>query len=230
MTPETDPATAAPQTRKPRFAFFFATALGLGYLRPAPGTWGSLAGLALALFFAIRNDWILFGRWPVSSEMARQFLLVLFSFVGVWAAARVAKHCGKADPQCVVIDEVSGQWLMLMLGSAHAFVSHPSTGTSLVRCPASFFGAVPLNWKYLLLGFILFRGFDIWKPFPIRRRSGYRAVGGSWRTTGSPPFTPRRGSGSRAGWVSDEFDSLLRLRACGCGAIRVLPTPSQHQS
>ncbi len=177
MTPETDPATAAPQTRKPRFSYLFATALGLGYLRPAPGTWGSLAGLALALFFAIRNDWILFGRWRVSSEMAGQFLLVLFSFVGVWAAGRVAKHCGKADPQFVVIDEVSGQWLTLMLGSARAFVSHSSTGTVWFAAHASFFGAVPLNWKYLLLGFILFRGFDIWKPFPVRQAE---SLPGGW--------------------------------------------------
>src|ERR1700730_18820873 len=42
------PATESPQ-RKPRFALFIATAAGLGYLPKAPGTWGSLAGLAFAI-------------------------------------------------------------------------------------------------------------------------------------------------------------------------------------
>ena len=44
----------------------------------------------------------------------------------------------------VVIDEVLGQWLTLL-------------------------GATTLNWKTLLAGFLLFRLFDIWKPWPIRR-------------------------------------------------------------
>jgi phosphatidylglycerophosphatase A len=177
MNPETDPASSERELRKPRLSYLIATSLGLGYLRPGPGTWGSLAGLALAALFAIRNDWIVFGRWRVSSEMTGHLLFVLVSLAGVWAAGRVAKHCGKTDPQFVVIDEVSGQWLTLMVGSAHVFVSHSSTGTVWFAADVSFFGAVPLNWKYLLLGFILFRGFDIWKPFPVRQAE---ALPGGW--------------------------------------------------
>ncbi|MGA8074399.1 MAG: phosphatidylglycerophosphatase A [Candidatus Acidiferrales bacterium] len=177
MTPETDTPPVAPEPRKPRLSYLIATALGLGYLRPGPGTWGSLAGLALAGLFAIRNDWMVFGRWRFSSEMAGHLLVVLVSFAGVWAAGRVAKHCGKTDPQFVVIDEVSGQWLTLMIGSAHAFVSHSSTGTVWFAADVSFFGTVPLNWKYLMLGFILFRGFDIWKPFPVRQAE---SLPGGW--------------------------------------------------
>ena len=64
-----------------------------------------------------------------------------------------------------------------MLGSARAFVSHSSTGTVWFAAHASFFCAVPLNWKYLLLGFILFRGFDIWKPFPVRQAE---SLPGGW--------------------------------------------------
>jgi len=63
--------------------------------------------------------------------------------VGIPAAARVAQASGSKDPQFVVIDEVLGQWLTFLF--------------------------VPLTWKTLLAGFILFRGFDIVKPPPIRQ-------------------------------------------------------------
>ncbi len=53
------------------------------------------------------------------------------------------------DPQIVVIDEVAGQ-LICLYGSGYA-------------------RTFAVNWKYLLLGFILFRVFDIWKPFPARQ-------------------------------------------------------------
>ena len=176
MKPETDATSPAPQTRKPRIAYLIGTSLGLGYLRPAPGTWGSLAGVALAVIFCIRNDWIMPGGWRLNTEMLRVPALLIVSLGGVWAAGRVAKHSGKHDPQFVVIDEVSGQWLTLMLGNLRVFwntssVEHASyAGAHLT-------GAVPLNWKYLLLGFILFRGFDIWKPPPVRQ---LESLPGGW--------------------------------------------------
>jgi phosphatidylglycerophosphatase A len=61
----------------------------------------------------------------------------------------VEKHLQSKDPQIVVVDEVAGQ-LICYLGLA---------------TPRTF----ALDWKYLLLGFILFRVFDIWKPFPARQ-------------------------------------------------------------
>jgi phosphatidylglycerophosphatase A len=63
--------------------------------------------------------------------------------IGIPAATRVARALGNGDPSQVVIDEVAGQMI--------AFI------------------AVPLNWRCLLAGLILFRVFDITKPFPIRR-------------------------------------------------------------
>jgi phosphatidylglycerophosphatase A len=75
-------------------------------------------------------------------------LAMLVSLLGLWASSNVASYLGKKDPQLVVIDEVAGQ-LVSYLGLAS--------------------GAMfDLNWKYLLAGFILFRVFDIWKPFPAR--------------------------------------------------------------
>src|SRR5690349_10597928 len=47
MTPSTD--QAAPSSHKPRFAYAVATALGTGYLKPGPGTWGSAVGLLIAV-------------------------------------------------------------------------------------------------------------------------------------------------------------------------------------
>ena len=139
----------APEARrKPRLAFALATSLGLGYLPKAPGTWGSLAGIAIyaaTLGLLPRVN----GSDPVSSTALRigwtAVIGVALAAAGVWSADRVARFSAKKDPQFVVIDEVSGQHLSYALSLA------------------------PLNWKYLLLGFILFRAFDIWKPFPARQ-------------------------------------------------------------
>jgi phosphatidylglycerophosphatase A len=65
------------------------------------------------------------------------------TLLGVRPSTVVARESGLKDPGFVVIDEVAGQLIALI--------------------------AVPLDWKYLLAGFILFRGFDIIKPFPLRR-------------------------------------------------------------
>jgi len=62
--------------------------------------------------------------------------------VGCWAAGRVERASGIKDPGFAVIDEVAGQWLTLVV--------------------------VPLDPLFYLAGFLLFRLFDIWKPFPIR--------------------------------------------------------------
>jgi phosphatidylglycerophosphatase A len=71
------------------------------------------------------------------------FLAAVAILVGIPAATRMARATGLKDPQFVVIDEVAGQLITLI--------------------------AVPVSWKSLLLGFILFRGFDIVKPPPVRQ-------------------------------------------------------------
>jgi phosphatidylglycerophosphatase A len=68
---------------------------------------------------------------------------LLVTLLGIPAATRVARASGLKDPQFVVIDEVAGQLITLI--------------------------AVPLAWKTFLAGFILFRGFDIVKPPPVRQ-------------------------------------------------------------
>lgn len=68
---------------------------------------------------------------------------VAVTLIGIPAATQVARALGKGDPSIVVIDEVAGQMIAL-IGAA-------------------------LNWKSMLSALILFRVFDITKPFPLRR-------------------------------------------------------------
>ncbi len=68
--------------------------------------------------------------------------LILFP-AAVWSAGSTARQLGRDDPGLVVIDEVAGQWIALS-------------------------GATHLNWRSLTLAFLLFRLFDIWKPWPTR--------------------------------------------------------------
>ena len=79
---------------------------------------------------------------PAWQPWAAVLLAAVAVLAGIPAATRVARASGLKDPQFVVIDEVAGQLITLI--------------------------AVPIAWQSLLLGFILFRGFDIVKPPPVR--------------------------------------------------------------
>ncbi|HEV2646007.1 MAG TPA: phosphatidylglycerophosphatase A [Acidobacteriaceae bacterium] len=68
---------------------------------------------------------------------------VVVTLVGIRAATIVAREAGREDPGFVVVDEVAGQWIALI--------------------------GVQADWRHALLGLLLFRVFDIWKPWPIRR-------------------------------------------------------------
>jgi len=88
--------------------------------------------------------------WGASHFVAHQWLVPVeilaalgITLLGIPPSTVVARESGRTDPGFVVIDEVAGQMISLI--------------------------AVPLDWKYLLASFILFRGFDIAKPFPLRR-------------------------------------------------------------
>ena len=76
---------------------------GAGWMRPAPGTWGSLAALPLAWLL-----WWLGGHPVLAGAMAIVF------FVGWWASERIVRAEGLEDPSWVVIDEVVGQWMTLL--------------------------------------------------------------------------------------------------------------------
>lgn len=168
MTPDTEPAGAtASLGKKPRFAYLLATCFGLGYLPKAPGTWGSLAGVILtsaiwvATLQGFISDVFFHDLFAPAYALVTNVCLVLVAVAGVWASSRVVAFSGIKDPQFVVIDEVSGQMLALQLGipalaGRRFFVIH----TPILN--------FDVQWAVLLVGFILFRLFDIWKPFPIR--------------------------------------------------------------
>jgi phosphatidylglycerophosphatase A len=166
----------AATARKPRFALFIATAAGLGYLPKAPGTWGSLGGLAFITAVAMYAATIPFGDFlrdydPIVHVLAFWVTCV----IGVWSADRAAKFWQVKDPQRVVIDEVSGQYLTIMVGCGCPYLVTPRVFELSPLGNITWHSA--LDWKYLLLGFILFRLFDIWKPFPARQAE---SLPGGW--------------------------------------------------
>ncbi|PYU23800.1 MAG: phosphatidylglycerophosphatase A [Acidobacteria bacterium] len=158
--------------QKRRVALAIATALGLGYFPKAPGTFGSLAGILLS--------WILLKLWPHTSLWEAVPRLVnlpipyivpaiaatlSIGLVGLWAASRASDCLAAKDPQIVVVDEVSGQLLatLFTFGSTERYLD------GMTNFRDGFWWRGDPNWKYLVAGFILFRVFDIWKPFPARR-------------------------------------------------------------
>jgi phosphatidylglycerophosphatase A len=168
--------------RQPRLALAIATVGGVGYLPKAPGTFGSLVGVGMAsLLVPIEFQLMIHLSRGIVPRFGNQapvglpfivlpaLLTVFLACVGVWSSTRVAVYAKAKDPQHVVIDEVSGQHLALLLGLAPLFA------LALIPSEADYSGKDVgliyrlLNWKCLLLGFILFRVFDIWKPWPIRR-------------------------------------------------------------
>ncbi len=186
MKTSADAITAPAPGKKPLFAYAIATALGVGYLKPGPGTWGSLVGLALAVFshpftwFLLFNRALLFGSGEdaplLSGAWGTALLLVpsiviwlVFAWLGVWSSTKVANFSGIKDPQFAVIDEVSGVQLALILGLAPLAAPMTFLHTTDAAAFALYTGMSILNWKYLLAGFVLFRVFDIVKPFPCRR-------------------------------------------------------------
>ncbi len=141
------------ERRKPlgftdHFSLAFTT-WGVGYLPIAPGTWGSAVAVAISLFVswfetsasahAGRSpEFVAALHWALNAV-----LLTVFCLVGIWASGRSIPLLGNSDPSEAVVDELMGQFI--------TFLFIP-------------FG---LGWPFILAGFLLFRLFDIFKPYPI---------------------------------------------------------------
>jgi phosphatidylglycerophosphatase A len=95
-------------------------------------------------------------------------IAVVIAASGLWTSSRASRYWQQKDPQRVVIDEVSGQHLALVLGSVLPIWWRTPNSWAPPQ-PGFITYQSALGWKYLLLGFILFRVFDIWKPFPARQ-------------------------------------------------------------
>ena len=118
-----------------------ATWFGAGYLPKAPGTWGSLGALPFAWLIVDRG-----GVWALG--LAAVFIF----FIGLWASKDFMDRTGAHDPGAIVIDEVAGQWIVLL--------------------------AAPLDPVAYCIGFALFRLFDVLKPWPISWAD--RRIPGAW--------------------------------------------------
>ncbi len=124
--------------KKTPWAWSVATFFGIGYLKPGPGTYGSIAAVLLWAAYA----WL---AHPSALTLLVALLIgiALTLIFGVPAATMVERQSGGHDPQFVVIDEVIGQWIALLF--------------------------CPVDWRHALIALVLFRLFDITKPFPVRR-------------------------------------------------------------
>lgn len=149
-------ASHPPRTGKDYLALGIATC-GVGYLPLAPGTWGSLVGIVV---YALVRGAAMKLFWDLASPPTHNLLQVYYgvlavellavsalALAGTWAASRTEKLSGKKDPGKVVIDEVVGQFIALL--------------------PVPFL--VDPAWWAAILAFVLFRFFDIVKPYPARR-------------------------------------------------------------
>ncbi|HCO26264.1 phosphatidylglycerophosphatase A family protein [Gimesia maris] len=124
-----------------------ATGLGIGWIPRAPGTFGSLLGPPLVAGLL----WFHPG-WPV-------YLLVsvIIFLLGVYFCDQGAKLLGIDDPGCIVFDEI-GAFTVVLLPAFH----------------------LELNLRFFwvsVIGFLWFRLFDIWKPWPVRY---FDRIHGGW--------------------------------------------------
>jgi phosphatidylglycerophosphatase A len=102
--------------------------------------WGpGTIGSLAAIFIAL-----LLHTYLGSGRLTFLLLTLALLWPAIWAATRTERLVQKEDPGLVVVDEVLGQWVTLL-------------------------GVAVLDWKSWIAAFILFRLFDIWKPWPVRR-------------------------------------------------------------
>lgn len=137
-----------------KFIVWIAQGFGIGRIPFAPGTWGSVLGLAWTFFLA-----------------ATSFPLMFFAiFFGLIAAlpicGKAEKALGQRDPSSVVLDEIVAVpicmltfWSWMAGVPASTIYGQPTWPESVYVHP----------WAWLAFAFALFRLFDIWKPWPIRQ-------------------------------------------------------------
>ena len=117
---------------------FISTFFYVGFLRPAPGTWGSIAGIILAYVLLITTNFFSFC-----------LILLFIILIGFWSTKNyIEKNSEKSDPSEVVIDEVIGQWIAV-LPIAYTLKMAEISGEKL--------------WFVWLWAFVSFRFFDVLK-------------------------------------------------------------------
>ncbi len=124
-----------------RLAHLIGTVFYVGHMKPAPGTWGSLVALPFGFaLYQIGGIWLFL------------VAIVVGFFKGWWATEQMTKGRDNHDPSEIVIDEVIGQWIALapvFYGAWHFHIE------------------ALLLWPGWLAAFLLFRFFDILKPWLV---------------------------------------------------------------
>lgn len=110
-------------------AHWLAYGFGAGFIPFAPGTFGSLIGVALFWFMARLKP------------LAYAGIVVVMFVVGIFICGQTARDIASVDPEFIVYDEIVGFLVAMYL--------------------------MPANWRWVVAGFVIYRAFDIWKPFPI---------------------------------------------------------------
>ncbi len=132
-----------------RLVYWLGIGLGSGLPRRAPGTWGTVGGLIVAI--------------PLLSLGFLPFLIItiLSSIIGIWICGRTSELMKGHDDPHIVWDEWAGMWITLLPLSyifSYVFPIPENTLTMMLQ---------PMFWGWLPTAFILFRVFDILKPPPI---------------------------------------------------------------
>ena len=133
------------QTSTDRLALAISTC-GVGLIPFAPGTFGALVGVAIfyGLFLACKSS-------PQYFQVVVIIASLIVTALGIWASNFGEKIFGEKDAQRIVVDEVAGQLISYIL-IAPLMIAQLSKPTIVI-----------------IVGFLLFRTFDIWKPYPIRQ-------------------------------------------------------------
>lgn len=133
---------------KKQLAAILATVFGIGKIPFAPGTFGSLAAFPLAtlLYHGFHFP------TPAMGVAAGAMLSAIVYIIGIWASRVYMEHTKTHDPSAIVIDEVAGQMLALAIVSPMLV----SPELSMLH-----------RWLILIGNFVLFRIFDIFKPWPV---------------------------------------------------------------
>lgn len=113
-------------------SFWIATGLGSGLIRPAPGSWGTLAALPFGIGLLLLG-----GPWLLLLSIAALIPIAFWSVRRYQALSPTAPD----DPSEIVIDEALGMWIALLIA--------------------------PVSPLSVLYAFVLFRFFDILKPWPV---------------------------------------------------------------
>ena len=113
----------------------------IGLMRPAPGTWGSLAAVLIG--------------WAIERHLGFPALVlatIAVTALGFWSVKAALKDRPGEDPSEIVIDEVAGQWLAMLFPAAGFFMRD-----------------MAMVWPAPVAAFLLFRLFDITKPWLVGR-------------------------------------------------------------